>query len=64
MATGSFPASRLAGLAPGATARWSPEGGRTEAGKHMHQISQRLVLHDVAGMVRYAIRHDLVQPDV
>ena len=30
----------------------------------MHQISQRLVLHDVAGMVRYANRHDLAQPEV
>ncbi len=30
----------------------------------MRQISQRLVLHGVAGMLRYAIRHDLVQPDV
>ncbi len=30
----------------------------------MHQTSQRLVLHDVAGMVRYAISHDLVQPDI
>ena len=62
VATGSFPASRLIGLAPGATARWSPECGRTEVGTHRLQISQRLVLHDVACMVRYAIRHDLVQP--
>lgn len=28
---------------------------------HRYQISQRLQVHDVAGMVRYAIRHDLVQ---
>ena len=30
---------------------------------HRYQISQRLELHDVAGMVRYAIRHDLVRSD-
>ena len=31
---------------------------------HRYQISQRLSLHDVAGMVRYAIRHALVPSDV
>ena len=29
----------------------------------MRQISQRLVLHGVAGMLRYAIRHALVRLD-
>ena len=28
---------------------------------HRYQISQRLQVHEVAGMVRYAIRHGLVQ---
>lgn len=28
---------------------------------HRYQISQRLQVHDVAGMVRYAIRHGLVE---
>ena len=28
---------------------------------HRYQISQRLAVHDVAGMVRYAIRHGLVE---
>jgi DNA-binding NarL/FixJ family response regulator len=28
---------------------------------HRYQISQRLEVHDVAGMVRYAIRHGLVE---
>jgi DNA-binding NarL/FixJ family response regulator len=28
---------------------------------HRYQVSQRLQVHDVAGMVRYAIRHGLVQ---
>lgn len=31
---------------------------------HRYQISQRLHVHDVAGMVRYAIRHALVGTDV
>ncbi|MBC7395686.1 MAG: hypothetical protein H7340_20370 [Variovorax sp.] len=30
---------------------------------HRYQISQRHELHDVAGMVCYAIRHDLVRSD-
>ena len=30
---------------------------------HRYQISQRLGVHDVAGMVRYAIRHGLVGSD-
>ena len=30
---------------------------------HRYQVSQRLQVHDVAGMVRYAIRHALVQID-
>ncbi|MBW8831592.1 MAG: hypothetical protein JF606_19670 [Burkholderiales bacterium] len=82
MAKGSFPASHLVGLAPEATARWSPKGWRTGLGTHRYQIRQRLVLRwtastsmagqdhcraplrDVAGMVRYAIRRDLVQPVV
>jgi DNA-binding NarL/FixJ family response regulator len=29
---------------------------------HRYQVSQRLGLHDVAGMVRYAIAHGLVDP--
>lgn len=31
---------------------------------HRYQISQRLQVHDVAGMVRYAIRHALVGIEV
>lgn len=30
---------------------------------HRYQVSQRLQVHDVAGMVRYAIRHALVRID-
>ncbi len=30
---------------------------------HRYQVSQRLQVHEVAGMVRYAIRHRLVQLD-
>lgn len=30
---------------------------------HRYQICQRLQVHDVAGMVRYAIRHELVRID-
>lgn len=30
---------------------------------HRYQISQRLGLHDVASMVRYALRHDLARAD-
>lgn len=30
---------------------------------HRHQVCQRLQVHDVAGMVRYAIRHELVRLD-
>ena len=30
---------------------------------HRTQLMQRLDLHDVAGLVRYAIRHGLIRPD-
>ncbi len=31
---------------------------------HRTELMRRLDIHDVAGLVRYAIRHGLVSPDV